>query len=30
VFFLEQFPLAGTNKVDRERLRSLVKESKSE
>jgi acyl-CoA synthetase (AMP-forming)/AMP-acid ligase II len=24
VFFLEQFPLAGTNKVDRERLRQLV------
>ena len=24
VFFLEQFPLAGTNKVDRERLRLLV------
>jgi acyl-CoA synthetase (AMP-forming)/AMP-acid ligase II len=24
VFFLEQFPLAGTNKVDRDRLRALV------
>jgi acyl-CoA synthetase (AMP-forming)/AMP-acid ligase II len=24
VFFLEQFPLAGTNKVDRELLRRLV------
>ena len=24
VFFLEQFPLAGTNKVDRERLRQMV------
>jgi acyl-coenzyme A synthetase/AMP-(fatty) acid ligase len=24
VFFLEQFPLAGTNKVDRERLRQLA------
>jgi len=24
VFFLEQFPLAGTNKVDREKLRRLV------
>ena len=24
VFFLDQFPLAGTNKVDRERLRQLV------
>ena len=24
VFFLEQFPLAGTNKVDREELRRLV------
>ena len=24
VFFLEQFPLAGTNKVDRERLRALA------
>ena len=24
VFFLEQFPLTGTNKVDRERLRQLV------
>ena len=27
VFFLEQFPLAGTNKVDRERLRRLVADS---
>jgi hypothetical protein len=24
VFFLEQLPLAGTNKVDRDRLRSIV------
>jgi len=24
VFFLEQLPLAGTNKVDREQLRSLA------
>jgi len=24
VFFLDQFPLAGTNKVDRERLRALA------
>jgi acyl-CoA synthetase (AMP-forming)/AMP-acid ligase II len=24
VFFLEHFPLAGTNKVDRERLRQLA------
>jgi acyl-CoA synthetase (AMP-forming)/AMP-acid ligase II len=27
VFFLEHFPLAGTNKVDREELRRLVKVS---
>ena len=27
VFFLEQFPLAGTNKVDREQLRRLVADS---
>ena len=27
VFFLEQFPLAGTNKVDREQLRRLVAEA---
>jgi len=27
VFFLAQFPLAGTNKVDREQLRRLVAES---
>jgi acyl-CoA synthetase (AMP-forming)/AMP-acid ligase II len=26
VFFLEHFPLAGTNKVDRERLRKWVAE----
>ena len=24
VFFLDQFPLAGTNKIDKERLRSWV------
>jgi acyl-CoA synthetase (AMP-forming)/AMP-acid ligase II len=24
VFFLDQFPLAGTNKVDRERLRQMI------
>ncbi len=29
VFFLEQFPLAGTNKVDREQLRRLVAASAS-
>jgi len=27
VFFLDQFPLAGTNKVDRERLRKLAAEA---
>jgi long-chain acyl-CoA synthetase len=26
VFFLEQFPLAGTNKVDREQLRRLAEQ----
>ena len=30
IFFLEQLPLAGTNKIDREKLRSIVAGSSAE
>jgi hypothetical protein len=30
VFFLEQLPLAGTNKIDRDRLRSIVADDGAE